>query len=88
MSTASANALLLTAALDNARTELAEAETVDITDDLALVASHAAVTDALRRVLWALNELDDEPDVAAQVAAEDGVRHIGAPVQRNGSVAA
>lgn len=58
---------------------------VDVTD---------ASIDQLRRLanvaddLVAMREDRDTADVAAQVAAEDGVRHIGIPHQRNGSVAA
>lgn len=59
---------------------------VDVTD---------ASIDQLRRLANVADDLvamrearDDTADVAAQVAAEDGVRHIGIPVQRNGSVAA
>lgn len=63
----------LAAALSDARTQVAAAETVDLNDDLAVIASQAALAVSLRRVLWVLNEDDDEPDVAAQVAAEDGV---------------
>lgn len=80
---------LLAAALANARAELAAADTIDVSDDLAVIKSQASLTVALRRVLWVLNaEDDDTADVADQVAAEDGVRHIGIPVQRTGSVAA
>lgn len=57
------------------------------------------VTDAspevLRKLAAAAEELADWAEardiaakVADQVAAEDGVRHIGVPVQRHGSVAA
>lgn len=80
---------LLADALTSARTQLATAEAVDVNDDLAVITSQASLTVALRRVLWVLNaEDDDTAEVAAQVAAEDGVRHIGVPVQRDGSVAA
>lgn len=80
---------LLADALANARAELAAADTVNVNDDLAVIKSQTSLTTALRRVLWVLNaEDDDMVDVAAQVAAEDGVRRIGVPVQRNGSVAA
>ncbi|MFE9855504.1 hypothetical protein [Streptomyces sp. NPDC005780] len=54
-----------------------------------------ASPEVLRRIAAAAEELADwreeqdaRADVAAQVAAEDGVRHIGVPVQRDGSVAA
>ncbi|TXS48901.1 hypothetical protein [Streptomyces sp. OR43] len=56
---------------------------VDVTD---------ASLDQLRRLANVADDLvavrEARADVAAQVAAEDGVRHIGIPVQRNGSVAA
>ncbi|WP_327335935.1 hypothetical protein OG384_04670 [Streptomyces sp. NBC_01324] len=49
-------------------------------------------TETLLAVAAALVEAaearDTAADVADQVAAEDGVRHIGVPYQRNGSVAA
>lgn len=83
-----AQAQMLTAAVGAARNQLAAAEAVDVNDHDAVIRSQAALTAILRRVLWTLNELDAEPDVAAQVAAEDGVWRIGIPVQRDGSVAA
>ncbi|MCX5138374.1 hypothetical protein [Streptomyces sp. NBC_00338] len=80
---------LLASALANARAQLAAAEDLDINDDLAVITSQAGLAAALRRVLWVLNAEDDDlVDVADQVAAEDGVRRIGIPTQRNGSVAA
>lgn len=80
---------LLTSALADARAQLAAAEAVDVNDELGVITSQTGLTVALRRVLWVLNaEDDDTVDVADQVAAEDGVRHIGVPYQRSGSVAA
>ncbi|WP_030917486.1 hypothetical protein [Streptomyces sp. NRRL B-24720] len=73
---------LSAAAFDDARTLLATAQATDIDDHVAVVASHEALAGILRRVLWTVDELDDEPDVAAQVAMEDGVRSIGVPYQR------
>ncbi|MEU1433969.1 hypothetical protein ABZ438_07710 [Streptomyces sp. NPDC005786] len=72
---------LLAAATRDARNQLAAAAAVDINDHTAVVGSQEALAVALRRVLWTLGELD-EPDVAAQVAAEDGYRSIGIPIQR------
>ncbi|MEU8623232.1 hypothetical protein [Streptomyces sp. NPDC048669] len=79
---------LLASALADARAQLAAAEAVDVNDELGVITSQTGLAVALRRVLWVLNaEDDDTADVADQVAAEDGVRHIGVPYQR-GSVAA
>ncbi|MGW3825721.1 hypothetical protein ACWEAF_26295 [Streptomyces sp. NPDC005071] len=77
-----ASPTLLAGALANARTQLAADATTDINDDLAVIRSNASLADALRRVLWVFDAEDDEPDVAAQVAMEDGVRSIGVPYQR------
>lgn len=57
---------LLDAAVSDAKSVLASAQVTDVTDGVTLAASTAM----LERVLWTL---DDEPDVAAQVDAEDGV---------------
>lgn len=79
---------LLASALADARAQLAAAEAVDVNDELGVITSQTGLAVALRRVLWVLNaEDDDTADVADQVAAEDGVRHIGVPYQR-GAVAA
>ncbi|MFB6776560.1 hypothetical protein ACFCX0_03815 [Streptomyces sp. NPDC056352] len=76
---------LIAAALADARAQLATADGTDIGDDLALASSWAGLAVTFRRVLWVLNaEDDDTPDVAAQVAAEDGVPSIGVPYQRRG----
>lgn len=83
MNAATIPAQLLTSTLDDARDQLAAAQAVDIHDHTAVVGSQAALAAILRRVLWTLDELDDEPDVAAQVTAEDGVRSIGIPYQRS-----
>lgn len=85
--TATISAHLLASAVSEARAQPAAAQAVDINDHTAVIRSQAALAAALRRVLWTIGELD-EPDVADQVAAEDGVRHIGVPYQRSGSVAA
>lgn len=69
---------LLTDAISQARTAAATAETVDLDDRLAVIRSNAALAVVVRRVLWTLDydgiTEDDEPDVAAQVDAEDGVQ--------------
>lgn len=63
---------LLDAAIAEARERVAVARTVNLNDDLAVIRSHAALAATLERVLWNLTP-DDDPDVAAQVDAEDGV---------------
>lgn len=63
---------LLDATLADARTQLVAAQATDITDHLAVIRSHAALTAIVARLLWTL-EPDGDPDVAAQVDAEDGV---------------
>ncbi|MFD3520485.1 hypothetical protein [Streptomyces sp. NPDC058653] len=69
---------LLTDAISHARTAATAAETVDLDNRLAVISSHETLRAELRRVLWTLDHdgltEDDEPDVAAQVDREDGVR--------------
>ncbi|MEV8403565.1 hypothetical protein [Streptomyces niveus] len=66
---------LLAHAISQARAAATTAEGVDLDDRLAVIGSHAALTVALRRVLWTLNtDEGDERDVAAEVDAEDGVQ--------------
>lgn len=74
----------LAGALADARSLLADARGTDIDDHVAVVASHEALAEIVRRVLWVFDAEDDVPDVAAQVAMEDGVRIIGVPYQRSG----
>ncbi|MFJ2110538.1 hypothetical protein ACIOEX_01195 [Streptomyces sp. NPDC087850] len=63
---------LLDAAVSDARSVLASAQATDIHNNLDVIRSHATLTATLERVLWTLGA-EDEPDVAAQVDAEDGV---------------
>ncbi|MFJ6566547.1 hypothetical protein ACIQNU_03950 [Streptomyces sp. NPDC091292] len=67
------DAALLDAALADAREQLASAQTTSIHDHVALIRSHTALKSSLDRILWTLDAENDEPDVAAQVDAEDGV---------------
>ncbi|WP_030755506.1 hypothetical protein [Streptomyces sp. NRRL F-5135] len=64
---------LLDDTLAAARSVLATAQATNLNDDLALASSHASLKAMLERVLWTLDADEDEPDVAAQVDAEDGV---------------
>ncbi|WP_405461510.1 hypothetical protein OG786_29050 [Streptomyces sp. NBC_00101] len=85
------NSRLLASAIKDATTALRTAEDIDVSDDLALARSHATLTAELSRLLWALDDANETAEAAArvpaQVAAEDGVRWIGVPYQRE-SVAA
>jgi hypothetical protein len=66
---------LLDGAVDAARDALDAAKSVDIHDHTAVITSQAQMTAVLERLLWAMpDSLDNEPDIAAQVAAEDGIR--------------
>lgn len=69
---ATVSPILLAAALTDARTQLAAAQDVDIDNHIAVIASQSSLKATLRRILWTLG-VDDEPDVATQVDAEDGV---------------
>ncbi|MEU8829425.1 hypothetical protein [Streptomyces sp900116325] len=75
----------LAGALADARSLLADARGTNIDDHVAVVASHEALAGIVRRVLWVC-DAEDEPDVAEQVAMEDGVRSIGVPYQRAAGV--
>ncbi|MFC9987804.1 hypothetical protein ACFXKV_10070 [Streptomyces globisporus] len=78
-------------AIDYAREVLASADSLDLNDPLAVIRSQASLDSTLRWILRALDEdvdsRDRAADVADEVAAEDGVRSIGVPIQR-GPVAA